>query len=79
MPPRVVLPADHGEITVTVLLPRHLWGDYECGDRIGSIVFSSDGDVLLELPLTLDTEVRGIPYTLRIFSRIRALLRRDGS
>ena len=79
LPPSAVLPIDHGEIKVTVLLPRHLWGDYERGDTVGSIVFSLDGDLFLELPLTLDTEVRGIPYTPGIVRRVRAFFRKDRS
>lgn len=74
LPVRVSLPREHGEITETVLLPRHLWGDYACGDTVGSVVYSMDGAVIATLPLTLDTDACGITYTLGIRKRIRALL-----
>lgn len=79
LPVRVALPRDHGEITATVRLPRHLWGDYGKGETVGSVVYAADGELLCELPLTLDCEVRSISYTFRVFERLKAYFSRADS
>lgn len=72
-PLSVTLPKGHGEITLTVELPRQIWGTYDAGTSVGRLLFFCGSELLCELPLSLDAPVSEISYQFDLFGRIRDL------
>ena len=72
----ITLPRDHGEITLTVELPRFLWGEVCAGDTVGYAVYRYEGAVIEKIPLTANASVPPIVYRFHLLRRIKALLSR---
>ena len=70
----ITLPRDHGEILLTVELPRFLWGDVHAGDTVGYAVYRYEGEIIEKIPLVATSSVAQIPYRFHLLRRIAALL-----
>lgn len=71
LPDAVTLPRDHTEITMTVLLPRFLWGEVTAGDTVGYAVYRYAGEIIAEIPLTIEKTVEPISYRLDLLRRLK--------
>ena len=69
----ITLPRDHGEIVLTVELPRFLWGEIREGDTVGYAVYRYKGEIIEKIPLTATASVAPIAYRLHLLRRIAAL------
>lgn len=71
----VVLPNSHGEITVRTEANRYLCAPIQAGDKVGELVFSSDGKELGRLPLYADSAADAVQQKSGWTDRLKELLR----
>ena len=71
LPDAVTLPRDHAEITLTVLLPRFLWGEVTAGDTVGYAVYRYAGEIIAEIPLAIEKTVEPISYRFDLLRRLK--------
>lgn len=68
---RVTLPADHGQITAAVELPRFVYAPVGAGEVVGRVVWRMDGRTIAEVELLARTDVPATPKKAGWFRRLR--------
>ncbi len=66
----VVLPKDHGEITVAMYANRPLTAPIDKGDTVGEVVFYLDGKEIARTPLTAMESVAALPQKRPFLARL---------
>lgn len=69
----VVLPAQHGPLTLCCELPRWVGGGIVQGQQLGQMVWRCDGEVIASAPLLAQTDNHALPRRRTLWQRIRAL------
>ncbi len=70
---RVVLPVEHGPITVTIEANRPLCAPCKAGDAVGTLRFRCDGEEIAHVPLCVDADMPAAKAPLTLKDRLFAL------
>lgn len=69
-PVSIILPRGSGEIECTVELPSFVWADVTAGDKIGTLIYSLDGQVVAECDIIAKYSVEKITYKKSLWQRL---------
>lgn len=69
----LILPAEHGEITATVELPRFLYAPCKAGDAVGQVVWRMNGEPVAAIRMGAESDVPA-PEKIGWFRRLLAKL-----
>ncbi len=70
---RLVLPRQHGEITMTCELPRWIAGSIEKGQTIGRLIWRCNGEIIAVESLVAQASTISFPKKLTLWERFLAL------
>ena len=71
----LVLPKEHGKITVKIQAPRFLFADVSKGERVGELVYLHNGKVIATSPLYSNEDVAKIKYKFNLCDWIKDFLK----
>ena len=71
----IVLPKNHGDISVRICVPRFLFASVQKGEQIGEIKYLQNKRIIATSPLYACEDVSNIKYKFNLFSRLIDLIK----